>query len=234
MVNVGNACGEVLDDTMTNLPCRRLELDEVWCYVGKKQRHITTEDDTSQMGDMWVWTAFDPDSKLIPVHYVGKRDAASADRFLADLAPRVPNRVQISSDGLRFYIRAITRNFGPNVDYAQVVKSYEAEPIGAGRYSPPKVSGVEKETIIGTPDHRTVSTSGVERSNLSLRMSSRRFTRLTNAFSKSVVNLRAAVNLYHGWYNLARKHRSIGTTPAMAAGVAQREWTIADLVELVP
>ena len=229
---VGDACADQLDVMMRDLPCQRIEVDEVWCFVGKKQRHVSPTDDQAEVGDFWVWTAFDPDTKLIPSHLVGKRDYASAQTFVADLASRMANRIQISSDGLPLYVRAIAESFGPNVDYAQIVKSYEAEPIGPGRYSPPKVSQIDKTPVIGTPNLDTVSTSGVERSNLSLRMSSRRFTRLTNAFSKRADNLRSAVALYHGWYNLARTHRSLGTTPAVAAGITDQPWTIADLVEI--
>ena len=231
-VRVGNACASELDRLMRDLPCQRVEVDEVWCFVGKKQRHVADTDDPTQVGDFWVWTAFDPDTKLIPAHHVGKRDRAAADAFVSDLSERMANRIQISSDGFGLYVRAISEHFGNNVDYARIVKSYEAEPIGPGRYSPPKVSEVEKTAVIGSPDMNKVSTSGVERSNLTLRMSSRRFTRLTNAFSKRPANLRAAVALHHAHYNLARRHGSLGTTPAMAAGVVDREWTIADLVEL--
>jgi IS1 family transposase len=227
---VGNACDLYLSRTMRNLPCRRIELDEVWCYVGKKQRHISESEDQRWIGDFWVWTAFDPDSKAIVAFHVGKRTASAAQTFIYDLASRMANRVQISSDSLLHYVDAISRNFGNEVDYGQIVKAYETSPVGYGRYSPPKVKSTEKTVVIGSPDMGLISTSGVERSNLNLRMSSRRFTRLTNAFSKRVENLEAAVGLYHGWYNLVRRHRSIGTTPAVALGVADREWTISDLL----
>lgn len=229
---VGNACALYLHKTMRNLPCRRLELDEVWCYVGKKQRHVSELEDPRCVGDFWVWTAFDPDSKAIVTHHIGKRTASSAQTFISDLSSRMANRVQISSDSLTHYVDAISRNFGNEVDYGQIVKTYETSAVGYGRYSPPQVKSTEKTVVIGSPDMGLISTSGVERSNLNLRMSSRRFTRLTNAFSKRVENLEAAVGLYHGWYNLVRRHRSIGTTPAVMLGVADREWSIADLLEI--
>ena len=229
---VGEGCAELLDDTMRDLPCRSLELDEVWCFVGKKERQMTPVDDPEQVGDFWVWTALDPETKLIPSHMVGKRNRQTADAFIADLAPRMANRVQISSDGLRLYVPAIRRYFGSNVDYAQIVKSYQTEPLGPGRYSPPKVTTVKKASVIGKPDLTRASTSLVERSNLSLRTSNRRFTRLTLAFSKKPEHLRASVALYHAWYNFCRRHLTIRTTPAVAAGLVNREWSISELVAL--
>ena len=193
---------------------------------------MTPADDPEQYGDFWVWTALDPESKLIPAHMVGKRNGATADAFIADLAPRMANRVQLSSDGLRLYVPAIRRHFGNNVDYAQIVKSYEAEPIGPGRYSPPRVTTVDKTRVVGIPDLARASTSLVERSNLSIRTSNRRFTRLTLAFSKKLEHLRASVSLYHAWYNFCRRHRTIRTTPAVAAGLVNHEWSVAELVSL--
>ncbi|MDO8531439.1 MAG: IS1 family transposase [Dehalococcoidia bacterium] len=228
---VGNSCHQMMDESMRGLQCRRLELDEIWCFVGKKQRHVTADDDRTQVGDFWTWVAIDADTKLVPSYRVGKRDAATAQAFVADLESRLANRVQLNSDGLRFYVEAVERAFGADVDYAQIVKSYEAEPIGPGRYSPPKVVSVEKELMVGSPDMDVASTSYVERQNLTMRMSMRRFTRLTNGFSKKSDNLRSAVGLHFAYYNFVRRHATLKTTPAIAAGVADRQWTVRDLVE---
>ena len=174
---------------------------------------------------------FGPGSKLVPCFQVGKRDAAVAQAFIKDLASRLANRVQISSDGLRFYVEAIEKGFGADVDYAQIVKSYEAEPIGPGRYSPPKVASVGKSKIMGNPVYSHISTSYIERQNLTIRMSLRRFTRLTNGFSKKVENLRAAVAVHFAHYNFVRLHSTIKVTPAIAAGITNKIWTINDLLE---
>ena len=232
MVRVGEACDGYLNATMHGLSCKRLELDEVWCFVGKKQRHVTLEDNLAQVGDFWTWVAIDAETKLVPSFRVGKRDSANAQAFVRDLADRLTNRVQLSSDGLRFYVEAVEAGFGGEVDYAQIVKSYEAEPIGAGRYSPPKVVSVDKSLIVGNPDLTMTSTSYVERQNLTIRMSMRRFTRLTNGFSKKADNLKSAVALHFGWYNLVRPHMTLKTTPAVAAGVADHRWSIHELVSL--
>ena len=232
LLDVGGACGEMLDGLMKGLHCRRIEVDEVWCYVGKKQRHILDTDNSNEVGDFYTWVAMDAETKLVPSFLVGKRDSAHANAFISDLASRLENRIQISSDGLRAYVEAVEASFGSEVDYAQIVKSYEAEPIGSGRYSPPKVTSTERYPIMGTPDMNLVSTSYVERGNLTMRMSMRRFTRLTNAFSKKVENLRAAVNLHFAYYNLVRFHRSIKMPPGLAAKVIERPWSIDDLVRL--
>ena len=232
MVRVGESCEGILDNTMRGLTCERIEVDEVWAYVGKKQRYVELADDIDRVGDFWTWVAFDPETKLVPTYHVGKRTAYDAWAFIGDLSERLLNRVQISSDGFRAYIEAIEAGFGANVDYAQIVKSYEAEPLGPGRYSPPKVSAVDKKRIVGNPDMDRVSTSYVERNNLTMRMAMRRFTRLTNAFSKKVENLKAAVALHFAYYNLVRSHTSVLVTPAEAAGVTRRPWTLRELVEL--
>jgi len=232
MVTVGDACGDTLNQMMRNLPCKHIEVDEVWCYVGKKQRHIEVKDDPSQVGDFYTWVAIDPDSKLVPAFRVGKRDAENADAFIGDLSSRLQNRIQLSSDALGAYVEAVKANFGNDIDYAQIVKTYEAEPIGPGRYSPPKVTSVDKLVIVGKPDMRLASTSYVERDNLTMRMSMRRFTRLTNAFSKKLENLKAAVNLHFAYYNLVRFHKTVRMPPAMAADVTNKPWTIQDLVRL--
>jgi len=232
MIDVGDACGEALDRLMRHLLCKRVEVDEVWCYVGKKQRHVTQSDDSSQVGDFYTWVAMDPDTKLVPSFRVGKRDAVNANAFIADLASRLQNRIQLDSDALRAYVEAVELSFGADVDYAQIVKTYEAEPVGPGRYSPPNVASVEKIRIVGNPDMALASTSYVERGNLTMRMSMRRFTRLTNAFSKKLSNLEAAVKLHFAYYNLVRFHRTLKMPPAMAAGVTTSPWRIKDLLRL--
>ena len=230
LVRVGDGCASLLDETMRDLPCARLELDELWAFVGKKQRHVSSSDDASRMGDTWTYVAVDAETKLVPSFLVGKRDSATTRAFVADVAARLRTRVQISTDGLRTYIQAIDDSFGGAVDYAQVVKSYEGEPIGPGRYSPPKVTGVEKTPIFGAPVEELVSTSYVERQNLTVRMGVRRYTRLTNGFSKKLENHVAATALHFAHYNFVRRHQTLRVTPAMAAGVSSTMWSTDDLL----
>lgn len=230
LVRVGTGCAALLDEKMIDLGCERLELDELWSFIGKKQRHVTVRDDASRVGDMWTYVAIDATSKIIPSFLVGKRDAQNTNAFVSDVAARLRNRVQISTDGLNLYVASINAAFGENVDYAQIVKSYEADAIGPGRYSPPKVSSTEKTPICGEPISEYVSTSFVERSNLSMRMGMRRFTRLTNAFSKKLENHTAAVALYVAHYNFVRQHRTHRMTPALAAGVESRMWDLDELL----
>lgn len=232
MVRVGEGCQRIMDEKMRNLTCKHIQLDEIWCYVGKKQRHVRESDDLNAVGDFWTWVALDANTKLIPAFKVGKRDAETGQAFIDDLAGRLTNRVQLSSDGLILYPEAVENSFGADVDYGQIVKFYEAEPIGPGRYSPPKVVRVEKTYVTGRPDLKLTSTSFVERQNLTLRMGMRRFTRLTNAFSKKVKNLRAAVALHFAHYNFVRVHRTLRCTPAMEAGIVNELWTVGNLVEM--
>jgi IS1 family transposase len=232
LVRVGNGCADLLDRTMVNLQCDRLEIDELWAFVGKKQRHVTATDDRQAVGDTWTFVAIDSDTKLVPTFLVGKRDAAHTHAFIADVARRLANRVQISTDGLRSYIDAIGSEFGPGgVDYAQLHKTYEAEPSGPGRYSPPKVIEVEKTPIFGAPEEDLVSTSYVERQNLTVRMGVRRYTRLTNAFSKKIQNHVAATALHFAHYNFVRRHGTIRVSPAMAAGISQTLWSTGELLD---
>ncbi|MBC2714339.1 MAG: IS1 family transposase [Desulfobacteraceae bacterium] len=232
MVRVGNACQILSDEKLQQLNCKRIQVDEIWTYVKKKQRHMTSSDDPGQIGDMWTFVAIDADTKLIPAYKVGKRDIYTAQEFMNDLSGRLINRVQISSDALRAYVEATEQAFGTDVDYGQIVKSYEAEPVGPGRYSPPKVANTKKTTIKGDPDINHISTSYIERQNLTMRMSIRRFTRLTNAFSKKLENLKAAVSLHFSYYNFVRIHRTLRVTPAMEAGIESRIWNLSDLVEM--
>lgn len=231
MVRVGEGCAKIMDQEMRNLDCKLIQADEIWTYVGKKQRQLAPTDDRSRLGDFWTFVALDPDTKLVPSYLIGKRTGQTATVFMEDLAGRLANRVQLSTDGLREYIDAVERAFGTDIDYGQIVKAYEADPIGPGRYSPPRVVSVQKTTIAGAPSRQHMSTSLIERQNLTMRMSMRRFTRLTNAFSKKVENLRAAVGLHFCHYNFARIHRSLRVTPAMAAGVTTRVWALEEIVE---
>lgn len=231
LVEVGEGCKALMDAQMRSLTCRRIQIDEIWAYVAKKQRHLAAADDRSRVGDQWTFVALDPKTKLIPAFRVGKRDLGTATAFLCDLSERLANRVQLTSDALAAYVEATEEAFGADVDYGQAVKFYEADPIGPGRYSPPHVVRAEKAAIVGNPDQDHISTSLVERQNLTMRMSIRRFTRLTNAFSKKVENHRAAVALHFAHYNFVRMHQTIRCTPAMAAGVSPRLWSLEELVE---
>ena len=230
MVRVGQNCENLLDSYMRNLTCKYIELDEIWCFVGKKQRHIKDTDNEEMVGDQWVFVALDAESKLIPSFKIGKRTLETACAFINDLSGRLQNRVQLSSDALKAYIEAVETSFGANVDYGQVVKTYEAEPIGPGRYSPPEVIKTDRIKVAGNPKYQYISTSYVERNNLTMRMQMRRFTRLTNAFSKKIENLKAAVALHFAHYNFVRIHGSLRVTPAMAARVTDHLWSIHDLI----
>lgn len=231
LARVGAGCERLLDQTMRDLACERVQVDEIWNFVGKKQRHLTDRDNPLVTGDMWTFVALDADTKLVPCYRVGKRTSAMTRAFIADLSGRLTNRVQLSSDALSFYVDATEAAFGQDVDYGQIVKSYEAEPIGPGRYSPPHVVSADRIPMSGNPDWRHISTSYIERQNLTMRMSMRRFTRLTNAFSKKIDNLKAAVALHFAHYNFVRIHRSIKVAPAMAAGISDSLWTLSELLE---
>lgn len=234
MVRVGDKCRELLDLKMRDLPCKRIEVDEVWTFVGKKQMRLRATDPKSIMGDQWIFTALCPETKIIPSHVIGKRTRENTERFIDDVASRMRNRIQLSSDGMSSYRDAVDRSFGPNVDYGVVVKEYEAEQIGPGRYAPPRVRSVTKEPVLGSPDMDLVSTSLVENTNLQIRMRCRRLTRLTNAFSRKLENLKAAVAIYMLDYNMIRRHGTIRCTPAVAAGVTDHAWTWREVLEQVP
>jgi IS1 family transposase len=230
LVRVGAGCAALLDQKMVDLDCKRVEVDELWGFVSKKQRHMRETDDASRVGDTWTYVAIDSDTKLIPTFLTGQRNAETTNAFVSDLASRLRNRVQITPDGLRMYVEAVASAFGDDVDFAQIVKSYEADPVGPGRYSPPKVTGTEKTPIIGKPVAELVSTSYVERQNLTMRMGIRRLTRLTNGFSKKLENHGAAIALHVAHYNFVRIHKTIRATPAMAAGVSSTLWSMDDLL----
>ena len=231
-VRVGNGCANLLDQKMHGLSCQQLQFDEIWGFIGKKERHCTP-DDSPELGDVWTFCAIDPDTKLVPSFKVGKRDLATANAFVADVASRLKNRVQISSDALRAYVDAIEMNFGANVDFAQIVKTYITDDshIPERRFSAPEIVVTEKKRITGFPNMHRASTSHVERLNGTTRLHMRRLTRLTYAFSKKLENFEAAVALHFAYYNFVKRHNTLRTTPAMAAGIERDFWTVADLIE---
>ena len=234
LLDVGAAASDYMDGTMLDLPCKRLQVDEIWSFVYAKEKNVPAEK-IGEAGDVWTWVALDADTKLVPSFLVGGRGADEAYRFMTDVAGRVSGRVQLSSDGHRAYLTAVSDAFGSEIDYAMVVKLYSrGTQVG---YSPPECIGVERTVIAGDPDPDHISTSYVERQNLTMRMSMRRFTRLTNAFSKKVENLAAAVSLHFLHYNFARPHKSLSKpypmTPAMAAGVADHVWTLEEIANLL-
>ncbi len=230
-VRVGKGCTALMDARMRGLSCTRLEMDEIWGFVGKKDCNVRPGDD-SAVGSVWTFCAVDAETKLVPAFRVGKRDVATANAFVQDVASRMRNRVQISTDGLRAYVEAIEKAFGADVDYAQIVKTYGREEFTDNRrYSPPKVLSAEKAVITGKPDRSLISTSYVERLNATTRLHMRRLTRLTLAFSKKRENFEAAVGLHFAYYNFVKRHNTLRCTPAMAAGVERDFWSVGELVE---
>jgi IS1 family transposase len=232
MVRVAEGCARYSTATLRDLPCERIEVDEIWAYVAKKQKNVEASDVWSRVGDQYTFVALDPESKLIPCWRTGKRTAETTEDFIFDLKSRLKNRVQLSSDEFSPYFNAVEAAFGHQVDYATIVKSYEETPAGRGRYSPPRIVSVEKDDKIGFPDLDLVGTSYIERQNLTIRMSCRRLTRLTNAFSKKVENLKAALDLHFTHYNFVRFHKTIRCTPAMEAGLVPSALTVKDLVDM--
>lgn len=232
MVRVGDACARFSNETLINLDCKRIEVDEIWAFVAKKNKNVRDSDPWSKVGDQYTFVALDAETKLIPSYKVGKRTYFTTQAFIDDLASRLRNRVQISSDAFPAYVHTIETAFGRNVDYGRVVKEYAETSAGRGRYSPPRVVSMEKDDLIGFPDMELVSTSYVERSNLSIRMHCRRLTRLTNGFSKKLENFKASMDLYFAFYNFVRFHSTIRATPAMEAGVLPSALTVGDLVDM--
>ncbi len=243
LVDLGQACAEYQDGALTDLPCARIECDEIWSYCYAKQKNVPDEHrDTFGYGDVWTWTAICADTKLVRSWLVGERTVDDALVFMIDLRNRLANRVQLTTDGHKPYLEAVELAFGADIDYAMLIKLY-GEPAGAGnerRYSPAECTGTEKRVITGQPDKGKVSTSYFERQNLTMRMGMRRFTRLTNGFSKKVENLAHAVSLHYMHYNFARPHKTLTkaangypTTPAIAAGVADHVWTLTEIAALL-
>lgn len=232
LADAGKACMAYHDANVRNLQTTRVQVDEIWTFTYAKQRNVASAKAAPEgAGDTWTWTAIDADSKLIISYLVGSRDAEYAVAFIQDLADRLANRVQLTSDGLNAYIGAVEDAFGDDIDFAQLVKIYGETP--SGRYSPPECIGAMRKRIRGRPDLDHVSTSFVERQNLTMRMHMRRFTRLTNGFSKKVENHIHAVALHMMYYNFVRIHKTLRVTPAMAAGVTDRLWDVSDIVKLI-
>lgn len=236
LVDVGTACAEYQDGVLRNLPCRRIQCDEIWSFVGAKQKNVPKERrGVFGMGDVWTWTAIDADSKLIASWMVGARDGEAARTFVRDLADRLASRVQLTTDGHKVYLEAVERAFGGAIDYAMLVKHYGEGPQSPERkYSPVEFVSAKKKAITGRPDMAQVSTSYVERQNLTMRMSMRRFTRLTNGFSKKVENHAHAIALHFMHYNFGRIHKTLRVTPAMEAGIASHVWSLEEIAALVP
>jgi IS1 family transposase len=233
-LELGEACIRYMDETLVNLPCKRLQVDELWGFCYAKQKNVPpAKQGVFGYGDVWAFTAVDADTKLIPTFLVGSRDVGCATAFMQDLASRLVNRVQLTTDGHKMYLSAVEDAFAGAIDFAQLVKIYGANPEGEHRYSPAECLGTEKHAVSGCPDAKHVSTSYVERHNLTLRMGMRRYTRLTNAHSKKLRNHTAALGLFLCFYNFCKIHTTLRVTPCMAAGVTSRVWEIADLVALL-
>ncbi len=234
--DVGTVCTAYQDKKFKKLPCKRIQCDEIWSFCYAKEKNVP-KDKAGKFGygNIWTWTALCADTKLVPSWYIGNRDAVSAMYFMRDLKKRLKHRVQLTTDSHKSYLVAVNHAFGDDVDYAMLVKLYSSEPGRPSdvRYSPSMCVGAEERPINGTPESRHISTSFVERNNLTMRMSMRRFTRLTNAFSKKVDNLSFAVALHFMYYNFCRVHQSLKVTPAMASGVTSRVWQISDIVKLL-
>ena len=230
--DTGAACQRFHNETVRNLKTRRVQCDEIWSFIGSKEKNTTPEKKAEGWGDTWTWTAIDPDTKLMITWLIGERGQGAANAFMADVAARVANRVQVSSDGHWAYPPAIDAAFGIDVDYGIINKVYTA-PGAGGRYSPPRMIGAKRATVTGDPDWRHVSTSHVERNNLTMRMHMRRFTRLTNGFSKKVEMHAYAVALHFTYYNFCKIHQSLRVTPAMEAGLTDHPWDLLEMVGLL-
>lgn len=234
LADAGHVCMTHHDETVRNVRARRIQVDEIWSFTYAKQKNVATAKAAPDgAGDTWTWTAIDADSKLVVQWFVGPRDGGTATHFIEGLASRLAARVQLTSDGLKAYLEAVEGAFGADVDYAQLVKLYGESPEAEKRYSPAECIGARKTRIEGDPDPDHISTSYVERQNLTMRMHMRRFTRLTNAFSKKVAAHVNAVALHFVYYNFCRIHKTLRVTPAMAAGVTDRLWDVKDIVALI-
>ena len=236
LVKLGKACAEYQDKALRNLTCSKIQCDEIWAFVYAKEKNVPDKmKGQFGVGDVWTFTALDAESKLAPTWHVGNRDLNNATIFMRDLASRLKNKVQLTTDSHKMYLEAVEDAFGADVDFSQLVKIYgkSQEKEAETRYSPAECIGTEKHKITGNPDDSSISTSYVERQNLTMRMNMRRFTRLTNGFSKKAINLFYAVSLYFMHYNFCRIHQTIRMTPAMKAGVTDRLWEIEDILKLV-
>ncbi len=238
LLELGAACSDYLNRTLVNLSCKRVQCDEIWSFVAAKQKNVTSEvlARESHAGDVWTWVAMDADTKLVCSWWVGGRDWETARVFVQDLQNRMANRIQLTTDGLKLYLFAVNAAFQGDVDYAVLMKLYGGTVNESGpevRYSPAKCLGCEKKPKIGNPDPRYISTSYIERQNLTMRMQMRRFTRLTNAFSKKIESHIASLAIHYMHYNFVRIHQALRMTPAMAAGVTDRLWAMEDLISLL-
>ncbi len=232
--DAGQAFSEYQDRTLINLPCKRLQVDEAWAFCYAKQKNVPTAKAAPEgAGDIWTWVGLDAQSKLAVSWYVGGRDSEAAMIFMDDLAKRLANRVQLTSDGHKAYLEAVEGAFGSDIDYAMLVKVYGPAPEGQRRYSPAECIGAVKHRVEGNPDPNHVSTSYAERQNLNIRMGNRRMTRLTNAFSKKAANHDHMMSIYFMHYNFVRIHQTLKITPAMAAGVTDKLWEMADMVKVL-
>lgn len=238
LVDLGSACREYQDKAFRNLSCKRIQCDEIWSFCYAKQKNVPEElKGVFGYGDIWTWTAICADTKLVPSWLVASRSAEAATMFIDDLASRLNNRVQLTTDGHKVYLDAVEKAFGADIDYAMLVKVYGnenyADNANSRRYSPAECIDTRVIPITGNPKEKHISTSYVERNNLTMRMSMRRFTRLTNAFSRKVENLEAAISLHFMYYNFARVHTSLRVTPAMEAGISDHVWTLEEIVNLL-
>lgn len=233
LVDVGAACSAYQDKALRNLSCKRVQCDEIWSFVYAKAKNVP-EDMEGRAGDIWTWTAICADTKLVPSWMIGSRDSEAAKAFISDLSGRLANRIQLTTDGHKAYLEAVEEAFGSNIDYAMLVKLY-GTPQGKGdqrRYSPAECTGTIKGTVSGSPKKSDISTSFVERQNLTMRMSMRRFTRLTNGFSKKIENHGHAIALHFMYYNFGRIHKTLRVTPAMEAGVSDHVWSLEEIAVL--
>jgi len=234
LAEVGTVCSEYQDRMFRNLTCKRIQCDEIWSFCYAKEKNVPKgKKGKFGYGDIWTFTAICADTKLVPSWYIGRRDLECATIFLSDLASRLTSRVQLTTDGHAMYLEAVEAAFGKDIDFSQLIKLYGQTPEGQKRYSPPQCIGTIRNKIMGDPDARHVSTSFIERNNLTMRMNMRRFTRLTNGFSKKIENLNHAVALHFMYYNFCRIHQSLRVTPAMAAKVTDHAWEIGEILSLL-
>jgi IS1 family transposase len=234
LLDLGDACSKYMNEHIMNVKSKRVQVDEIWSFVYAKNKNVPQKVAMEQVaGDVWTWVAIDADSKLVISWMLGGRGAGYARRFLEDVAKRLANRVQLTSDGHRAYLDTVPEAFAYDVDWAMLIKIYKGSADAERRYSPAECLGAKKEKMIGSPDPKHISTSFVERQNLTMRMSMRRFTRLTNAFSKKVEHHIASLAIHYMHYNFVRIHQSLRVTPSMAAGITDRLWEIEDVVNLL-
>lgn len=234
LADAGKACAEHHDRAVRNVTSKRIQADEIWSFCYAKQKNVATAKAApEEAGDVWTWTALEADSKLIVSYLIGGRDAGYAHEFMQDVAARLSNRVQLTTDGLKAYLDAVDGAFGADIDYALLIKLYGDAPGQVGRCSPAECTGIRKTHVEGKPDAKHISTPYVDRQNLTMRMSMRRFTRLTNAFSKKAENHAHMVALYTTWRNFVRMHKTLKCSPAMASGVSNRLWSMEDIIALI-